>query len=340
MVVSDLVQFDEKQLVTLFVSTDITWLLLKKIQRKWRFLLKTARRRVFVKRLDYYSVFQVHPLRPEQMPFDLFGIRNQVFSPWKYQFLRPRRRLEFNQQFQNLVYDTQWPRGQTTAESLSSPVPMWGLHRPTMEYNLLEKNNYKTLKPHTLKGLCLPAKVVDIYDGDTPWVVFYQQNVPQLRRFRMAGYNSPEMKPLLVAPYRDLHKQAALVAKDKLGNLLDAHTSERVVWIKFDREDKYGRALGDMYIPNKAEPDVWHGDELSVNKWMVANDYGKPYFGGRKTSWTKDELQTIVDKQYASVEGLLPGMVSDSDQSLCDAFADTLVLGDGAVVEGNEEKVA
>jgi endonuclease YncB( thermonuclease family) len=191
-----------------------------------------------------------------------------------------------------------------------------------MEFSLLKRSHYDSLLPHTLNGLCLPAKIHDVYDGDTPWVVFYRGGIPQLHRFRMAGYNSPERTPRLITPNRDLHKQAAMVARAKLARMVAYYAPSSVVWLHFSREDKYGRPLGDMFIPDLMEPEKWHGTEVSVNRWMVANEYGKPYFGGAKTPWTEHELQRIVDKEYDAIEGLVPGTVSASDASVSAALDD------------------
>ena len=125
-------------------------------------------------------------------------------------------------------------------------------------------------------GQRLLAKVVDVYDGDTIRVVFRSGGgqLVQLRA-RMAGYDSPEMKPPLASATRDREIAAACAARDALRRAVAGSLVE-VVCGPFD---KYGRLLVTVYAP------AAHGNLYDVNAWMVGAGHGVPYDGGRKTAF-------------------------------------------------------
>ena len=113
------------------------------------------------------------------------------------------------------------------------------------------------------------AKIVDYYDGDTVRVAFEHGGQIVQYRARLAGYDSPEMKPPKASPGRDAEKAAAAAARTALigkvgGGLVNLECGEF---------DKYGRLLVAVRLRN--------GE--NVNDWMVANGHGVPYDGGKKT---------------------------------------------------------
>lgn len=116
---------------------------------------------------------------------------------------------------------------------------------------------------------CL-AKVVDVYDGDTIRIAFIYNGIKIQYKSRMAGFDSPEMKPLLSKPNREIEKAAAIVARDALrGKILN-----QVVNVKCGKFDKYGRVLITVHL---------YGE--NINQWMLANGYGVPYNGGTKPTY-------------------------------------------------------
>ncbi len=124
----------------------------------------------------------------------------------------------------------------------------------------------------SFNGMRFLAKVVDVYDGDTVRVTFrYGRSLTQYRA-RMAGYDSPEMKPPKSDPNRDAEKQAAIAARDALIQKL----GDMIVLIDCGPFDKYGRILITMYT-GSAE------NSVNVNEWMLEQGHGVPYDGGTKT---------------------------------------------------------
>ncbi len=119
------------------------------------------------------------------------------------------------------------------------------------------------------------CRVHSVYDGDTFRLIFRVGNTYVRARCRAAGYDSPEMKPPKNSPSRDAEKKAALEAKKALEARFEA--VKGLVWTIFGAFDKYGRPLATIYAGKD--------DKQSINDWMISNGYGKPYDGGKKSSF-------------------------------------------------------
>jgi endonuclease YncB( thermonuclease family) len=144
----------------------------------------------------------------------------------------------------------------------------------------------------SLNGRTLNAKVVSCYDGDT-----FSAVIPlgeQLWKFncRMAGYDTPEMKPPASKPGREIEKAKALKAKQALlSHVCDGITeygtytkhelnaaivaSKRVIELRCGEFDKYGRLLVEIQLAGD-------GAATTVNEWMIEKGYGYRYNGGTK----------------------------------------------------------
>ena len=145
----------------------------------------------------------------------------------------------------------------------------------------------------SLAGRTLQGKVVACYDGDTFHAVL--ETAFGLWKFacRMAGYDTPEMKPPKTKPDRDIEKARAVRAKQALlshiiegveiptssaptlsNAELDARVTKnrRVISITCKEFDKYGRLL----------VDIEKEDVGNVGAWMVREGFGYAYDGGTK----------------------------------------------------------
>ena len=148
--------------------------------------------------------------------------------------------------------------------------------------NNILNGNFDDLQLFTFNNQLHQAKVVDVYDGDTITIVIIFRGEQSKYKFRMLGYDSPEMKPRLNIENRDLHIQAASVAKKFLKQYLN-----KIIWIKFTKEDKYGRLMGNVYEDSKLES--------CINQKMISKGLGKEYDGGKKSQFTQQELTNIVE---------------------------------------------
>jgi endonuclease YncB( thermonuclease family) len=144
------------------------------------------------------------------------------------------------------------------------------------EYMDLNSVDTNTIPYFTFKDRIIIAKPCNVYDGDTFSICFKQGNEIVKWRCRCLGYDSPEMKPLLKNPNREKEKELAVLAKQRLGQLLSSNASGLVKVVCGDF-DKYGRVLGTIY--NNVDVD-------SINTIMIREGHGKEYDGGKKdTHW-------------------------------------------------------
>ncbi|MFA6165797.1 MAG: hypothetical protein WC700_04215 [Gemmatimonadaceae bacterium] len=129
------------------------------------------------------------------------------------------------------------------------------------------------------------AKVVSLYDGDTVRVVFRFNHELVQYRVRMAGYDSPEMKPPKNSPNRVAEIAAAKAARDALRDRIARSDPDSLVFIEVvetKKLDPYGRPLVTMYTRAGDRLDK-NGENLNV--WMLANGHGVPYDGGTKKAF-------------------------------------------------------
>jgi len=152
----------------------------------------------------------------------------------------------------------------------------------------LTNNSFSNLKKFTYDGKITKCKVVDVYDGDTVTIVFYDNNRPIKDSFRMFGYDAPEIKPLKTTPNREIHISAAKRSKQELQNL----TKDKILWVKFCSEEKYGRLMGYLYFDSPMN----NSSAMSINNHMMEHGFGKTYNGEKKHEFTFTELNAIIIK--------------------------------------------
>lgn len=154
---------------------------------------------------------------------------------------------------------------------------------PVLDFTGDLEKDFSELPIFSYAGCSFIAKVVKVIDGDTLEIVFYESGIARRMKFRMNGYDSPEMKPLLSISDRELHKNAAYKCKVYLEKTI----LNKIVKVQIDAAgEKYGRLLGDIYI-NYVDIGL-----VNVNKKMI--EYGcMSYVGGTKTVFTKEALEKI-----------------------------------------------
>ena len=128
----------------------------------------------------------------------------------------------------------------------------------------------KSLETYKLKGT-FRCKVVEVYDGDTITIILFNKCGFEKHKLRMYGYDSPEIKPKKNIPNRNQEIAKAIVARDKLRELI----LNKIVTFESQGYDKYGRLLGNIYMKNFCK-------EININSYMIENGYGYKYFGGKK----------------------------------------------------------
>jgi endonuclease YncB( thermonuclease family) len=175
--------------------------------------------------------------------------------------------------------------------------------------DVLRSRSFRNLPLYSLQNRKLYGKVVHVVDGDTVHLIVFINHEAQKHAFRLFGIDTPEKKPRLTIPNRPLHVRAAKIAQAKLSQFL--FRFESLVWVEFHEheKDKYGRAIGEMFV----EPDALkYGEQtidqevarealspsrISVNKLMLTAKLAKPYAGKAKQVWEKLDLDFIVTNE-------------------------------------------
>lgn len=121
----------------------------------------------------------------------------------------------------------------------------------------------------SLEGMKTKCKVISVYDGDTITVRVSFRGKDFKTKVRLAKIDTPEIRTKNTE-----EKKAGQDAKKFLDDLI----SKKYIWIHFQKNDKYGRPLGVLYL-TKSD----HKSEInSVNDLIVKKHYGYYYDGGKK----------------------------------------------------------
>ncbi len=144
----------------------------------------------------------------------------------------------------------------------------------------------------SLKDKEFHGKVVDVYDGDTCKIIFYNNETNQFLKFccRLNGIDTPELKPSKTKENREQEIILAKQCRNKLISLCCNNnptvydenyrqvleTNNHIVKIKCHDFDKYGRLLVDIFDIEQTEP------YTSFNEILVKQGLAKEYHGGKK----------------------------------------------------------
>jgi endonuclease YncB( thermonuclease family) len=129
------------------------------------------------------------------------------------------------------------------------------------------------IKVFSFEGRECQGKVVSVYDGDTVKIVFPLTDKEPERLFkwncRLINVDTPEL--------RTKNKKEKEFGK-KVRDMLREKILNNVVNVKCLDFDKYGRLLVEIFY-----------EGVSINQWLIDNNYAKVYQGGKKSKWFVDE---------------------------------------------------
>jgi endonuclease YncB( thermonuclease family) len=182
-------------------------------------------------------------------------------------------------------------------------------------YKDLDKVNENEIDIFTFNNTIRLVRVVDIYDGDTITILFdLNYDKPNTKPYyikkslRLYGFDAPEMRPLKTIDNRELHIHCAKIAKNELKKKIVLENSKcnkiknknnLYIWVRFMKEEKYGRAMGNIYWVNDKKSLIHCPDESNnLCRWMINNKLGLPYKGGKKDEFTNDKLE-IINTNYS-----------------------------------------
>ena len=140
-------------------------------------------------------------------------------------------------------------------------------------YNLYVIKTLSTIDPVnvgwlSLEGDVIPARVIDVYDGDTITIIFNFQRTFFKEKCRLENIDTAEIRTR-----NEEEKKFALETKEYLSNLI----LNKIIYVKCGKWDKFGRLLGTIYS-NK--------DDLvqnrSINNLLIQNGMAYEYTGKTK----------------------------------------------------------
>jgi len=149
----------------------------------------------------------------------------------------------------------------------------------------------------TFRGTTRIARVEKIYDGDTINVLTRLTRREKYWEYpvRIVGIDAPEIVLPRDAPHRELHMHAARIVRDRLAQLIPVSSK---VLIKFHKEEKYGRLLGEVFT---LEPCCgigcccWWRPGENVAEQLVQEGMVVRYDGKGKSGFRKEDLERIVN---------------------------------------------
>jgi endonuclease YncB( thermonuclease family) len=160
---------------------------------------------------------------------------------------------------------------------------------------LLENINNDDIELFSLNGQNIFGKIVEMYDGDTCKIVLLNNNNLQKFNCRLLGLDTPEMKPPIDKPNRDIeilnaHKCRnkllqltttcncdlnAVLKKNEVKSLL--LNNKKIILVKCHEFDKYGRLLVEL---------TDNENNKTYNQILIDEGFAKSYDGGTKDIFT------------------------------------------------------
>jgi len=160
-----------------------------------------------------------------------------------------------------------------------------------MSDNPLASLTDKDLPLSSMKGHISECKVVRIIDGDSISIICYDQRRELLKlNARMMGIDTPELsafpnyakkaRNFLISLVTNVHIDLENMSSSRdLQGLIDENT--KILYVKFGSEDKYGRALVELYEESE---DIGTFSK-SINHMMILSKKARSYDGGTKSQW-------------------------------------------------------
>lgn len=148
-------------------------------------------------------------------------------------------------------------------------------NKPVRKRGRLLKSDKKIGFPW--KDKVFRAEVVKVTDGDTIKVKFKRFTDVWVVSLRIYGIDTPETR----RSKTELEGRAGKCLTEFVKSMM-----VKKVKVRFHNWDAFGgRYLAELYVKGESLGDV-----------LLRKRYAKPYFGGRKLSWSEEELQGIIDE--------------------------------------------
>lgn len=141
-------------------------------------------------------------------------------------------------------------------------------NQEAIQKDFLRRATYDTVEFFNLRGLCVWAKIVKTWDGDTSTLVFFVNNKPMKFRCRLRGVDCAEKTSDDV--YERRHAQRAI-------RRFEEWHRDELVFVRCHGWDKYHRVLVDVF----QSPDSTD----SFNDLLLGEGLAYAYDGGKRRSF-------------------------------------------------------
>jgi len=149
----------------------------------------------------------------------------------------------------------------------------------------------------SFRGVLQLARVERVYDGDTINVLTALDNREPYYEYslRILGIDAPELTPPRRMRYRELHVEAAKVARDRLRVLIP---EKSIICVDYKPEEKYGRLLGAVYADEwelyADDPNRVLTESSNLGLRLLEEGFVNEYWGRGKTPFTRGKLERII----------------------------------------------
>ena len=149
----------------------------------------------------------------------------------------------------------------------------------------------------SFRGALRLARVERVYDGDTINVLTALDNREPYYEYslRILGIDAPELTPPRRMEHRELHVEAAKVARDRLRVLIPPKS---IICVEYKPEEKYGRLLGAIYDDEwelyDEDPNRVLTESCNLGQRLLEEGFVNAYWGRRKTPFTPQKLEQII----------------------------------------------
>ena len=170
-----------------------------------------------------------------------------------------------------------------------------------IENDFLSKVTYSDVDFFHLKGIQKWAKVVRMYDADSPTLIFFINGRPHKWRCRLARIDTAEKTSKDPAEV-----EHSLKAIERLKELVN----DKLIWVKIGRMDKYHRPLVELF----SCPD----SDQCFNDILVGEGFAYNYDGGKRRpfrEWSLERFSAGVEPvtDLKPVDNIQDGEIIEAD---------------------------
>lgn len=149
-----------------------------------------------------------------------------------------------------------------------------------------KKINTSNIKSHIFQDMELEAYCYNIHDTDTISVLFKYKDDIIKYNLRIAGIDAPELHSDIL-----YEKELCIKGTEYLKILI----LYKILKVKIQKPDKYGRLLADLYTLDQ------YPNNIYINKDLIDKGFCREYNGGTKYNWNLINSDPICDNTASEI---------------------------------------